>query len=302
MYHSSGIASKLGNGTAGSRQHQYPGVTLRRDPANLGLSIAFDPHYAHLSPTVRRESSASATSSLGSFESGSTLTSDIGGDTAIMTRLRKSFEQKEEFLRRGVTHPEDATTIKSSSQFGNSQANQDRKCHRSEFRSSLRRIGAENNFFLFCFIPCAAGLHHNREFYARPNRLQKSIWPPPEFDAKRLSSVKESGNHENMKSATVSDAIDADHSKCTIGPSASSSVAGDAIMPLQPKSTNTLPPHRLANHLAREQFYNNTSAVKEIIVVPQLHANPHDEPPTIYADDNRLVLESNWCGIASDFV
>lgn len=147
MYHSSGIASKLGNGTAGSRQHQYPGVTLRRDPANLGLSIAFDPHYAHLSPTVRRESSASATSSLGSFESGSTLTSDIGGDTAIMTRLRKSFEQKEEFLRRGVTHPEDATTIKSSSQFGNSQANQDRKCHRSEFRSSLRRIGAENNFF-----------------------------------------------------------------------------------------------------------------------------------------------------------
>lgn len=42
----------------------------------------------------------------------------------------------------------------------------------------------------------------------------------------------------------------------------------DSLMPLQPKSTNTLPLHRLANHLAREQFYNGT---KEIVVTPQLH-------------------------------
>lgn len=28
------------------------------------------------------------------------------------------------------------------------------------------------------------------------------------------------------------------------------------VMPLQVKSTNTLPAHRLANNIAREQFYN----------------------------------------------
>lgn len=66
-----------------------------------GSLLAYDPHFSHLlsSSLDRRESSASQTSSIGSFDSGSTLTSDIGGENAIMTRLRKSFEQKEEFLR-----------------------------------------------------------------------------------------------------------------------------------------------------------------------------------------------------------
>lgn len=122
------MVGRLGNGStaAASRLHQYPGVTLRRDLASMGPTIAYDPHYSHLTSVDRRESSASATSSLGSFESGSTLTSDIDGDTAIMTRLRKSFEQKEEFLRRGVTQPQEAPTMKSA-QFGCStnQANQE---------------------------------------------------------------------------------------------------------------------------------------------------------------------------------
>lgn len=63
--------------------------------------IAYDPHLMHLSPIDRRESSASAGSSIGSYDSGSTLTSDLD-NSAIMNRLRKSFEQKEEFLRRGL--------------------------------------------------------------------------------------------------------------------------------------------------------------------------------------------------------
>lgn len=105
MHH--GVATKLGNGQ--TRLHSnYPGVTLRRDPI-----VAYDPHYSHLASVDRRESTASATSSLGSFESASTLTSDVG-DTAIMTRLRKSFEQKEEFLRRGVTQTQEPSLIKSN--------------------------------------------------------------------------------------------------------------------------------------------------------------------------------------------
>lgn len=88
------------------RQSQAP---QRRD--GLGPIITYDPHFAHLvdSATLphaandRRESSASVASSLGSYESGSTLTTASEmGDTAIMERLRKSFEQKEEFLRGGL--------------------------------------------------------------------------------------------------------------------------------------------------------------------------------------------------------
>uniref|UniRef100_A0A182QGE1 PDZ domain-containing protein n=1 Tax=Anopheles farauti TaxID=69004 RepID=A0A182QGE1_9DIPT len=57
----------------------------------------------------------------------------IDGDSAIMSRLRKSLEQKEEFLRRPTTG---AAAI------------------------------------------AAASDVQQREFYGRPNRLQKSVWPP----------------------------------------------------------------------------------------------------------------------------
>lgn len=70
-------------------------------PSSRASLLAYDPHLVHLSPIDRRESSASAGSSIGSYDSGSTLTSDLD-NSAIMTRLRKSFEQKEEFLRRGL--------------------------------------------------------------------------------------------------------------------------------------------------------------------------------------------------------
>lgn len=146
-----------------------------------------------------------------------------------------------------------------------------------------------------------AGFRHNREFYARPNRLQKSVWPPPEFDTKRLPSVKEGGNNENMKLTTDTGTIDTDKHQqrlfgyadggglnATMQPAQSSS--GDNVMPLQPKSTNTLPPHRLANHLAREQFYNNSSA-KEIVVVPQLHANMQGGAPNQQA---AMDADDSW--------
>lgn len=78
--------------------HQNQPNLNRHDNRSI---LTYDSHYAHLNtdPYDRRESSASVASSIGSYDSGSTLTSDMG-DSAIMNRLRKSFEQKEEFLRR----------------------------------------------------------------------------------------------------------------------------------------------------------------------------------------------------------
>lgn len=99
-----GHVSSIGNGQVRlqSNYNQIPNniyaANQRRDVPPI---LAFDPHLSRLisSSLDRRESSASATSSVGSsYESGSTLTSDLG-DNAIMTRLRKSVEQKEEFLR-----------------------------------------------------------------------------------------------------------------------------------------------------------------------------------------------------------
>lgn len=90
---------------------QYADISLRRDP-----TIAYGSSQPQL--VARRESMASAMSLLGSFASGSTFDSEIGEDAAIMSRLRKSMEQKEEFLRGGqIKQPQDALGGQSS-QFG----------------------------------------------------------------------------------------------------------------------------------------------------------------------------------------
>jgi hypothetical protein len=100
----------------------------------------------------RRESSASISSSTASsYDSRTTLTqnSDLS-DSAIMTRLRKSFEQKEEFLRR----PSQPYTGSSSSSCNNN--------NNINTSSSL--------------LPAAA--QPPSAFYSRPKRLQKQMWPP----------------------------------------------------------------------------------------------------------------------------
>lgn len=139
----------------------------------------------------RRESSASVTSSLGSYDSGATLTTtttdmwNVTGsniDTVISARLRRSMEQKEEFLRAQPTH---------------------------------------------------------REFYARPQRLQKTIWPPNDFEP-NLS--KQCSSQLAAPSIEVSSANDAE-----------SIIAIDTS---HDQKQQLLPAHRLANHKAREEFYN----------------------------------------------
>lgn len=91
----------------------------------------------------RRESDTSLPSSvteskdsLGSFDSNSTLTGRELDDSIILSRIRKSLEQKEAFLRRpsqptGWVTPDAPPPIK------------------------------------------------QKEFYARPQKLQKQAWPPP---------------------------------------------------------------------------------------------------------------------------
>ncbi|XP_037026181.1 uncharacterized protein LOC119067372 isoform X2 [Bradysia coprophila] len=213
-----GHASSIGNGQVRLQANYNPiqnniYANQRRDVAPI---LAFDPHLSRLisSSLDRRESSASATSSVGSsYESGSTLTSDLG-DNAIMTRLRKSVEQKEEFLR--------GTPVTQSQVHG---VNSD-----------------------------VANIRH-REFYARPKRLQKTVWPPQEFDSnnssKRSSTNDSIINNENSGDSMTSSKTLSEHSDNSIAIQRNTD-----IMPLQVKSTNTLPPHRLANNLAREQFYN----------------------------------------------
>lgn len=90
----------------------------------------------------RRESNASLTSSaaeskdsLSSYESISTLTGHDTDDSVFLSRMRKSLEQKEEFLRRpsqptGWANPEEHNIIQ------------------------------------------------QKEFYARPQKLHKPVWPP----------------------------------------------------------------------------------------------------------------------------
>lgn len=101
------IPSNLGNGQIRlhgkhNQTHQNQPNLCRQDNRSI---LTYDQHYTHLNvdPYDRRESSASVASSIGSYDSGSTLTSDMG-DSAIMNRFRKSLEQKEEFLRR-PSHP-----------------------------------------------------------------------------------------------------------------------------------------------------------------------------------------------------
>lgn len=88
------------------------------------------------SDTSLPSSAAESKDSLGSFDSNSTLTGREIDDSIILSRIRKSLEQKEAFLRRpsqptGWVTPDAPQPIK------------------------------------------------QKEFYARPQKLQKPAWPPP---------------------------------------------------------------------------------------------------------------------------
>lgn len=96
---------------------------------------------------------------------------------------------------------------------------------------------------------------------------------------KRPTNAKEPVNNENQ-SDTVSD--DAAMKKLSKEHQQEQNTIISDNLPLQPKSTNTLPPHRLANHLAREKFYNGAM---DIVVVPEQHTQQHEQANSIQSDE-----------------
>lgn len=123
------------------RASEGSGPMSESDLAIYGSINTFD---SRLSMGSRRDSSpASKDSSLSSFDSNSTLTGNEGFDNSyIMNRLKKSVEQKEEFLRR-PSQP-------------------------------IGWLPGDNP------IPLNQSVIQ-REFYARPQKLQRQVWPPSEF-------------------------------------------------------------------------------------------------------------------------
>jgi hypothetical protein len=124
---------------------QNPEMPGLRYPNTVGCRLSLD--------AGRRESSSSLTSSLAadskdsltSFDSMSTLTGHETDDSAIMSRFRKNFQQKEEFFKKT---PE-ANVIA-------------------------------------------------REFYSRPKKLEKAMWPPTE-PTRQESPSKTKPTHQNFQ-------------------------------------------------------------------------------------------------------
>lgn len=153
------------------------GIDSRRDSSSIHVN---DPSSYESSSTLvgneasegRNENGRNGNLSGHRTNSGTSSTSGINigntniDDSIIMTRLRKSFEQKEEFLRRpsqpiGWFLPEE----------------------RSE--SPIRN---NNNGTV---IP--------REFYARPQKFQKQVWPPTDSKQDQQLSILKSAQNSNNR-------------------------------------------------------------------------------------------------------
>lgn len=130
---------------------------------------------SRLSIESRRDSSPAASKdSMSPYDSNSTLTgNECSDDSVIMNRLRKSFEQKAEFLRR-PSHP----------------------------------IGwsVESSSPLLPSINQAAVIQ--REFYARPQKLQRPIWPPGQSEQQqRQQSPTRRSQERNVVTKTVTNLV-----------------------------------------------------------------------------------------------
>lgn len=132
--------------------------TEQRIPSNVQIRVK-DPAIDAIHKQ-NRESNSSISASVHSYDSTSTITnaSEIG-DNAIITRIRKSCEQKEEFLRRP------------SQPYVYNAAVSPPLSLQSNISPSRQPIIFEN-------VVASAQHPQHREFYSRPNRMQKAMWPP----------------------------------------------------------------------------------------------------------------------------
>jgi len=159
------------------RASEGSGNTIDSETASYGSIDALrSSESSRLSIESRRDSSPAASKeSTSPYDSNSTLTgNECSDDSVIMNRLRKSFEQKAEFLRR-PSHPIGLSLDSSSSLLP--------------------------NFSQAAVI--------QREFYARPQKLQRQIWPPGQNDQqqRQQSPTRRSSQERNVVTKTVTSLV-----------------------------------------------------------------------------------------------
>lgn len=155
--------SSIGDATNDSETASYGSIDVMRSS---------EPGSSRLSIDSRRDSSpASKDSASSPYDSNSTLTGNecSGEDSVIMNRLRKSFEQKAEFLRR-PSYPIGLFVS------GNDASEPP--------LSPLSRSGGLNQAVI------------QREFYARPQKLQRPIWPPGNEQQRQQSPTRRQASQE----------------------------------------------------------------------------------------------------------
>lgn len=201
-----------------------PPVVFDFDPVKQQQYLA-QQHQQKMLLQLSRDSDS--ISSYDSVKSAATLSAnDVvlmgGGDSAIMSRLRRSFEQKEEFLRRPAPAPTSCAAAASDVQ--------------------------------------------QREFYGRPNRLQKSVWPPPPSNPPATMPViaNESNNHQHQH-----------HQQ-------------DSLLRPATKMSSGTQTHAASLAAAREQHTSQMSAIREqFFAGTNGHGEPKSAPPSL------LLIQQN---------
>ncbi|XP_050452931.1 uncharacterized protein LOC126852311 isoform X3 [Cataglyphis hispanica] len=153
------------------RASEGSGTTNDSETASYGsIDVLRSNESSRLSIESRRDSSpvASKDSSTSPYDSNSTLTgNECSDDSVIMNRLRKSFEQKAEFLRR-PSHP---------------------------IGWSSEPLPSLQNFNQAAVI--------QREFYARPQKLQRPMWPPGQNEQRQQSPTRRASLERNVATKPV---------------------------------------------------------------------------------------------------
>ncbi|KAL0130721.1 hypothetical protein PUN28_002385 [Cardiocondyla obscurior] len=202
---------------------------------------------SRLSIESRRDSSPAASKdSMSPYNSNSTLTgNECSDDSVIMNRLRKSFEQKAEFLRR-PSHP----------------------------------IGWSIEPSLLPNFNQSAVIQ--REFYARPQKFQRQIWPPGQNEQQRQQSpTRRSSQERNVVTKTVTNLVNkpSNQSVQRIKEVDSNSEYSKPRSDQQLGDNQSVtedhcysPSHLYDNELAKEQ-YRGTGKNNFISILSRIHEN-----------------------------
>lgn len=202
---------------------------------------------SRLSMESRRDSSPAASKdSMSPYDSNSTLTgNECSDDSVIMNRLRKSFEQKAEFLRR-PSHPISWSVEPLLPNFNQAAVIQ-------------------------------------REFYARPQKLQRQIWPPGqnEQQQRQQSPTRRSSQERNVVIKTITSLNKpSNQSVQRIKDVDSISEYSKSRNDQQIEDNQSVaedqcysPPLLYDNELAKEQQYRGTGKSNFVSILSRIHEN-----------------------------